>query len=217
MNAPQTLPADLVWPAEGATRAPYQVFQDAAIYAREQERIFRGPTWSYLALEAELPNAGDFVSTFVGDTPVVVTRDAQGQVHAWVNRCAHRGALVCRELRGSVGPQGTHTCVYHQWAYDPAGNLVGVPFRKGLGGKGGYPADFDMADHGLTRLRVDTVAEMIFGTFDESAPPLREYLGTEMCANIERVLGRPITVLGYARQYFRGNWKLYSENARDSW
>ena len=217
MNAPQTLPADLVWPAEGATRAPYQVFQDAAIYAREQERIFRGPTWSYLALEAELPNAGDFVSTFVGDTPVVVTRDAQGQVHAWVNRCAHRGALVCRELRGSVGPQGTHTCVYHQWAYDPAGNLVGVPFRKGLGGKGGYPADFDMADHGLTRLRVDTVAEMIFGTFDESAPPLREYLGTEMCANIERVLGRPITVLGYARQYFRGNWKLYSENARDSY
>ena len=176
MNAPEyPAKSGLRWPDPELTRVPYRVFTDAEVYAREQERIFRGPTWSYLALAAELPNAGDFVSTFVGDTPVVVTRDAAGAIHAWVNRCAHRGALVCRELRGSVGPQGMHTCVYHQWAYDPAGNLVGVPFRKGLGGKGGYPADFDMADHGLTKLRVETVGGLVFGTLSATAPGLAEY------------------------------------------
>ena len=124
------------WPAEGVTRVPYRVFVDPAIYQREQERIFRGPVWSYVALAAELPKPGDFKATFVGDTPIVVSRDKDGSLHAFVNRCAHRGALVCREARGN---RASHVCVYHQWSYDLRGRLIGVPFRKGIEGKGGYP------------------------------------------------------------------------------
>src|SRR6266478_3213219 len=81
------------WPAEGLTRVPYWVYQDADIYQREQERIFRGPTWSYLCLEAELPEPQSFLTTFVGDMPVVVARDAKGAIHAFENRCAHREAV----------------------------------------------------------------------------------------------------------------------------
>uniref|UniRef100_UPI00356B1E64 Rieske 2Fe-2S domain-containing protein n=1 Tax=Immundisolibacter sp. TaxID=1934948 RepID=UPI00356B1E64 len=132
----------LIWPQEGVTSAvPYGVFTEQAVYDEEQARIFRGPTWNFIGLAAELPNAGDFKATFVGDTPVVMTRGDDGAIQAWVNRCAHRGALVCRELRGN-NAAGTYTCVYHQWSFDARGDLVGVPFRKGLGGKGGYPADF---------------------------------------------------------------------------
>jgi anthranilate 1,2-dioxygenase large subunit len=217
MNAPNPAASVLQWPAADETRAPYRAYADPALYELEQERIFRGPVWNFLGLATEVPNAGDFKATFVGDTPVVLTRDAQGTVHCWVNRCAHRGALVCRELRGNVGENGTHTCVYHQWAYDATGALVGVPFRRGLGGKGGYPADFDMAEHGLQRLHVDRVGDMLFGTFDPAAPALRDYLGSEHCANIERLFGRPITILGHARQHFPGNWKLYAENSRDAY
>lgn len=90
------------WPAEGVTRVPYWVYQDEEIYREEQERIFRGPTWSYLCLEAELPEPKSHVTTFVGDMPVVVTRDANGALHAWENRCAHRGALVCMQPRGQA-------------------------------------------------------------------------------------------------------------------
>ena len=94
MNAPQKRPdLPFAWPELGLRRVPYAVFTDPAIYQLEQERIFRGPTWNYVALEAELPNPHDYVSTFIGDTPVVVTRDGEGALHAWVNRCAHRGAL----------------------------------------------------------------------------------------------------------------------------
>ena len=216
MNAPNQ-PTQLIWPAEGATRAPYSIELDPEIYALEQERIFRGATWNYIGLEAEVPQPGDFNATFVGDTPVVLTRSADGSLHAWVNRCAHRGALVCRENRGSVGATGTFTCVYHQWAYDAVGELVGVPFRKGLAGKGGYPADFDMTAHSLRRLRVESYHGMVFATFAADAPPLEDYLGPEMCAGIARIFARPIEVIGYARQYFNGNWKLYAENTRDSY
>ncbi len=214
MNAPHAVSA--IWPRAELTEVPYALYTDPAVYALEQERLFRGPTWNYLGLKPELPNPGDFKTNVVGDTPVVLCRDTDGSLHAWVNRCAHRGALVCRELRGNSA-SGTHTCVYHQWAYDNQGALIGVPFRKGLGGKGGYPADFDMASHGLQKLRVECVESMVFATFDEQAEPLQDYLGPVMLANIRRVLGRPIELLGTTRQQMRGNWKLYAENTRDSY
>ena len=89
-------------PTPDGSRVPYAVFHSQAIYDREQERIFRGPTWSFLGLEAEIKQPGDFKSTFIGDTPVVMTRTEEGALAAWVNRCAHRGAMVCRQLRGNA-------------------------------------------------------------------------------------------------------------------
>jgi anthranilate 1,2-dioxygenase large subunit len=79
------------------SRISDQIYSSPEIYALEQDRIFRGQTWSFVALEAELPNPRDFKSTFVGDTPVVVTRNSDSGLSGWVNRCAHRGCMVCRE------------------------------------------------------------------------------------------------------------------------
>jgi anthranilate 1,2-dioxygenase large subunit len=202
------------WPAEGVTRVPYRVFADPWIYQREQERIFRGPVWCYVALDAEVPNPGDFKATFVGDTPVVVSRDKDGSLHAFVNRCAHRGALVCREMKGN---RASHVCVYHQWSYDLRGRLIGVPFRKGIEGKGGYSADFDPSTISLHRLRVATYDGLIFVSFAREVEPLEDYLGPSQTPWLDRVFNRPIRILGYARQFVRANWKLYAENTRDSY
>jgi anthranilate 1,2-dioxygenase large subunit len=197
---------------ETAYRVPYFVFTDPATYAREQERIFRGDTWSFVGLEAEIPTGGDYKSTLIGDAPVIMTRDAEGGIHVLENRCAHRGALVCRELRGNAP---TLQCVYHQWAYDLGGELIGVPFRRGIRGQGGMPADFDMRRHGLRRLRAESVGGLVFATWSEAVEPLRDYLGPLPVRHIERIMQRPIRVLGDHRQYIHGNWKLYAENIRD--
>src|ERR1700722_7484428 len=137
----------LRWPAEGYRRVPYQVFHDPAIYTLEMERIFGGPIWTYLGLEAEVSALGDFKTGVIGDTPVVVTRGPSGALHAFVNRCAHRGALVCHEAFGA-GRTG-FTCPYHAWSYDLAGSLTGVAFRQGVRGQGGMPDDFRLSEHGL--------------------------------------------------------------------
>ena len=63
------------WPAEGLTRVPYWLYTDRELYAQEQERIFRGNTWTFLCLEAELPTPNSFRLSNLGDMPVVVTRD----------------------------------------------------------------------------------------------------------------------------------------------
>jgi anthranilate 1,2-dioxygenase large subunit len=202
----------LKFPTEDGSRIPYAVFSSQAVYELEQERIFRGPTWSFLGLEAEIPNPGDFKSTFVGDTPVVMTRTQQGELAAWVNRCAHRGAQVCRQARGNASE---HTCVYHQWSFDCEGNLQGVPFRRGQKGMAGMPKDFNPKEHGLKQLRVDSYKGLVFATFSESVAPLPEYIGPEMRPWIDRIFHKPIEYLGCTRQYSKSNWKLYLENVKD--
>ena len=197
--------------ADGS-RVPYGVFTSPEIYEREQARIFRGPVWSFLGLEAEIKQPGDFKSTFIGDTPVVMTRTDEGGLAAWVNRCAHRGAMVCRQLRGNAA---SHTCVYHQWRYDLEGNLFGVPFLRGLGGQTGMPADFDRAANGLRKLRVDSYAGLVFATFSETAPSLADYIGPVMGGYIKRIFHKPVEYLGCTRQYSNSNWKLYLENVKD--
>lgn len=82
-------------------------------------------------------------------------------------------------------------CLYHAWTYDLAGNLTGVAFQNGVNGKGGIPADFQMADHSLRRL------------------------GPQMAAHFCRVFHKPVQVLGYHHQVMYNNWKLYMENSRD--
>ena len=99
-----------IWPALDYSRVPYRLYHDTEIYALEQERIFRGSAWSFLGLEAEIPEPGDCRASYVGETPIIFNRDETGTVKAFVNRCAHRGALVRRELSGNAAQ---HICIYH--------------------------------------------------------------------------------------------------------
>jgi anthranilate 1,2-dioxygenase large subunit len=200
------------FPHSDGSRVPYTVFNSPMIYAREQERIFRGPVWSFLGLEAEIANPGDFKRTFIGDTPVVMTRAEDGTLAAWVNRCAHRGAAVCRVERGNAL---AHTCVYHQWNYSAKGDLQGVPFRRGRKDMAGMPKDFDPANHGLRKLRVDSYRGLVFATFSEAVEPLTDYIGAEMRPYVDRIFCKPLVYLGRTRQYANSNWKLYMENVKD--
>lgn len=201
------------WPTEGLSHIPDWVYTSEEIYEREVERIFRGPTWNFVGFEAEVPNSGDFRRSHVGPVPVVVSRAEDGTIHVFENRCRHRGAEFCRELRGN-NPE--FICPYHQWTYNLKGELVGVPFRRGIKGRGGMPKDFDLAAHGLLRLKVATRGGVIFASFDPDMEPLEDYLGPEILKDFDATFdGRKIRVLGYWRNSIRGNWKLYHENLKD--
>ena len=90
------------WPEEGVSRVPYRVYSDPDIHQAEQTRIFRGATWNFLGMEWEIPEPGDYKTVNMGDTPIVVVRDENGEINALVNRCAHRGNLVCVARHGKA-------------------------------------------------------------------------------------------------------------------
>ena len=201
-----------VFPHTDGSRVPYKVFSSQEIYDLEQERIFRGPTWSFLGFEVEIARPGDYKSTFIGDTPVVMTRTEDGALAAWVNRCAHRGAIVCRLPRGYAM---SHSCIYHQWSYGAAGNLQGVPFRCGQKDMTGMPKDFDPKTHNLRQLRVEGYDGLVFATFSDTVEDLADYIGPQMRPYVDRIFHKPIEYLGCTRQFTDSNWKLYTENVKD--
>ncbi|MFT5393090.1 MAG: anthranilate 1,2-dioxygenase large subunit [Gammaproteobacteria bacterium] len=212
MNVNVELTEPLKWPAEGVSRVPFRVFSDPEIYQKEQRVLFHGKAWHFLCLEIDIPNAFDYRTTHVGETSIIVTRDEEKNVHAMVNRCAHKGAIVAFKERGNAR---TLSCVYHSWNYNLDGTLRGLAFQKGSRGEGGMPENFCPAQHRLQPLRVEIICGLVFGTFGDETPPLREFLGPTMVSNIERSLGRPYHLLGYHTQILHNNWKLYAENVRD--
>jgi salicylate 5-hydroxylase large subunit len=203
----------LHWPAEN-DRVPYWIYTDHGIHQRELERIFHGPTWNYVGLECEIPHAGDYKRTFVGDQSIIVVRDKSGGINAMINRCAHRGVQLCQQDKGSVAE---FMCPYHQWTYDLAGNLLGIPFQRGVKGKGGMPEEFVQADHGLKPVRVHVRNGGIFATLSDAAPDFETYLGDPILGYYDRIFdGRNLRLLGHSRQRIGGNWKLMLENIKDT-
>ncbi len=205
-----------VWSRDdGAQRVPYWLFQREDVYALEKQKLFDGPTWNFLCLEAELEKPGDFIAVHVGEKPVIVTRDTDGQIYGFENRCAHRGSLLALEDRGNVKD---FTCVYHAWRHSLQGDLVGVAFKDGIGGRGGIAADFCMSQQGPKKMRVATLFGLVFGSFDDEVEDIETYMGEAVVDRIRRVLdGRKPVVLGRFTQVLPNNWKLYVENTKDSY
>jgi salicylate 5-hydroxylase large subunit len=219
MNAVNDAP--IKWMEGNFSRVPYSVYIDAQLHQRELEVLFYGKHWSYVGLECEVPNAGDFRTTSVGERAVIMVRDPDGSINVVENHCAHRGVKFCQKSHGNAKD---FVCPYHQWAYDLKGNLLGLPFRRGVKvmaeGKpridGGMPSDFNLADHGLNKLRVAVRGGAVFATFSAETESFEDYLGPKVLPWYDRIFnGRKLTLLGYNRQHIPGNWKLMQENIKD--
>jgi anthranilate 1,2-dioxygenase large subunit/terephthalate 1,2-dioxygenase oxygenase component alpha subunit len=202
------------WPGDTLARVPYWVYQDPENYQAELRRIFEGPVWNYVCLESDIEKPGEFRTTFVGEMPVIVVRGEHGEIHAFENRCAHRGALIALE---DTGTAKRFQCIYHAWTYNLRGDLVTIAFEKGAHGRGGMPEGFCKDEHGPRKLRTTTLNGLVFASLSDATPPIEQYLGEQVLARVRRVLRKPMRVLGRFVQVLPNNWKLYAENVKDTY
>jgi len=216
--APPVFPQQIRWEsAQGTSRIPFMAYQGQAQHEKELERFFYRKHWSYVGLEAEIPNPGDFKRSSIGERSVIMVRDMEGAVHVIENVCAHRGMRFCRERSGN---RKDFTCPYHQWNYSLKGDLQGVPFRRGVKQDGqvhgGMPADFRLEENGLTKLKVARRGGVVFASFDHDIESLEDFIGPVVLQYFDRLFnGRQLKILGYNRQRIPGNWKLMQENIKD--
>ena len=201
-------------PANGIFRARRDIFSDPDLFELEMAHIFEG-NWVYMAHESQIPNPGDYFTLTMGRTPVMITRDKDGQLHALVNACSHRGAMLCRFKRRN---QRTFTCPFHGWTFSNTGKLLKVKDPEGAG----YPEQFNRdGSHDLTRVaRFENYRGFLFGSLRADVAPLEEYLG-EARKMIDMIVDQSedgLEVLrGQGTYTFDGNWKLQAENGADGY
>jgi 3-phenylpropionate/trans-cinnamate dioxygenase subunit alpha len=187
------------------------IFTDNHLYSQELRRVF-APSWLFLAHEAQFTKPGEFFTTYMGEDPVIVTRNKQGEIRALLNSCRHRGARVCR---ADSGQTRNFTCTYHGWSYDLDGELVSALNQSA------YPETFSMADWGLVRVpHVASYKGLVFGTWNPDPLPLREALGDMtwyMDAMLDHDEQGTEVVGGVHKWVVEGNWKLAAEQFATDW
>jgi len=193
-------------------RVHVSLYTDPRIFADEMERIFhRG--WVFVGHESEIPAPGDFVTRPLGEQPVILVRGTDSAVAVLLNRCAHRGTLVCPLDRGHTR---VFACPYHGWTYDVGGALLGVPYP------GGLDAAFDKREHGLTRApRTASYRGFVFASLSPTGPSLAEHLGAAT-ALIDRTCdlspeGAIELTAGWVKHRCAANWKMLPENDSDGY
>ena len=184
-----------------------RIFYEDEIYQQELENIF-ARCWLFLCHESQVANPGDFLTTYMGEDPVLVWRDSRGEVNAYLNQCRHRGNRLCR---ADVGNASAFTCAYHGWAYGNDGKLLAVPSISD-----GYFGELETEQWGLTPVaQLDSYKGLYFATFDPTAPPLQDYLGSMtwyLDTFFDRREGGIEVMGGVHRWVVPCNWKFPAEN-----
>lgn len=198
----------------GIFRVNRRIFTDGEIFELEMKYIFEA-NWVYLAHESQLPNPGDYFTTYIGRHPVVITRDKHGDLHCLINACAHRGSMICRRRTDN---RMTLTCPFHGWTFRNDGVLLKVKDPEGAG----YPRTFNRdGSHNMTKVaRFESYRGFLFGSLNPDVLSLTEHLG-DTTKVIDLLVDQSPTGLevlrGSSTYTFDGNWKVQAENGADGY
>jgi phenylpropionate dioxygenase-like ring-hydroxylating dioxygenase large terminal subunit len=179
---------------------PFAWYSDEELLRRERALIF-ARSWQYGGRAAQVAEPGSYLATDAGGVPILVTRDRDGTLRAFVNVCRHRGAV----LMDGCGQRKTLQCHYHAWTYDLDGSLRNAPRSE-------RERDFESDDWSLLPASIDTWGPFLFVNPDPAAVPLAEHLG-----DLPSILARAIDIDAiefHSRVEFGGNanWKIVVEN-----
>ena len=186
-----------------------RVYTDPQVYGREVERIF-DRTWLFACHESEVRNAGDYFTTTLFGSPLVIVRGKDDVVRAFYNTCRHRGSQVVGD---GCGHAASFRCPYHFWVFSTEGELIGIPGEEAYDGSG--------FRRETTRSSA-CAARWSSGWCSSASTRRSNRCATWLGPEIVRALSTPLAdarfrVIKYYAYELPVNWKVFAENARDGY
>lgn len=182
---------------------PQPFYNDPHMFRMDMEEIFQ-KEWIFVGMASEVPTRGDYITVDIAQNPILIVRDAEGQVKAFHNVCRHRGSKLCNEKQGKVA---NLVCPYHQWTYDLKGKLLFAGTEMG--------DNFDMKEHGLNTAHCVTAGGFVYVCLAEGeAPEIQPYLDT-LNEYMEPYDIENSKVAIETTLIEDANWKLVIENNRE--
>ena len=183
---------------------PGRYYYDPAIYALELEKIFSS-MWVCAGRADTIAKPGAYQVVTIGTESVIVVRNREGVLNAFLNVCRHRGSRLCTATEGHL--KGSIQCRYHAWTYGLDGSLKGVPDFEGVG-------DFDRKQNGLVPLSVDVWEKFVFVQLDPNPMLQSEYVG-EMVEQFRPLHLDGLHFAGRREWIIDCNWKVFVDNYLD--
>jgi len=199
---------------KGIYRNKREMFTNPQLFELELKYIFEG-NWVFLAHESQIPEKNDYFTTNMGRQPIIIARNKEGELNAFINACSHKGAVLCRFKSGN---KSSYTCPFHGWTFNNSGKLLKVKDPK----EAGYPSSFNCdGSHDLKKVaRFESYRGFLFGSLNPDVQPLEDFLG-EARKIIDMVVDQSpdgLEVLRGSSSYvYEGNWKLTAENGADGY
>ena len=136
--------------------------------------------WVCVGRDEDVAGSGDYMTRDIAGESIFITRNEQGELHAFYNVCSHRGTKFVDD--GSGHTRRAFKCPYHAWTYDLDGQLIGTPNVK-------EDEYFDRSEYPLHQVHVGSYAGFIF--VNMSAEPSRTLMealtqGAETITAFER-------------------------------
>ena len=194
-------------PFDSARPIPAALNHAQAFHQHEQQAVF-SQEWVCVGRADEVPEPGDYLTHQISETPVLLVRQQDGSLKAFVNACAHRFACLMPAQKGSAK---RFTCRYHAWTYDCSGQLLRAP---GMEMKTG----FDVSQHRLRPLHCSSWEGFVYVTLAEQP---RSDPATSLAPLREQIVGRfdmacYQTVMRES-MVWDANWKNLVENFTESY
>lgn len=191
------------------------VYADEAVYEAELRNIFY-KKWIYIGHVSQVPNVGDYWTTWVGKERMIMVRGDNDKVHVLYNRCPHRGTLICNNHKGNTNK--TFRCPYHAWQFNLNGSLKSVPMKNG------YDGIIDLKDPQFQMVqaeRQDAYRGFVFASLSEEGEDLGTFLGPGGKSAFDDICNRsPEGDAEIVANCFRivqhSNWKIFLENQLDA-
>ncbi len=192
-------------PVEQASGLPAGCYADDGFFELERERVFAGG-WVAVGFTDQVSLPGETITRAVAGRSVIITRNRDSELRAFLNACRHRGTEL---IEADCIVDGVIRCPYHRWGYDLDGTLVATPKFDEVPVEG-----FDRADFGLHPVLVEAFAGILWISIDPTVAPLAECLG-DLGARLAEYRLDDWRLRETADLEINANWKLISENYQE--